>query len=99
MDGSMEAASLQRELAHVNEQCQVAHTMAMAWKRKYQLCEEARARLERRLTPKEQRRAQRRYEEKRRSRLPGWIADLVPEPDEVDDAESEDAGAPVALDG
>jgi hypothetical protein len=44
-----EIERLGRELAHVNEQCRVAHAMAMDYRTKYRACEKQRASLERKL--------------------------------------------------
>jgi hypothetical protein len=55
---------LARELAHVNQQCQVAHRMATAWRAKYRACEQERAYLAKKLAPKGAQEANRRHEEK-----------------------------------
>jgi hypothetical protein len=46
---SLEIARLRRELAHVHEQCRVAHALAMDYRAKYRACEKERASLERKL--------------------------------------------------
>jgi hypothetical protein len=55
-----EIADLRRELAHVDEQCRVAHAMAINYRDKYQASEKARASLERKLA---RRRAKERTDE------------------------------------
>jgi hypothetical protein len=44
-----ELERLKWELAHVNEQCQVAHAMAMSWRQRCQAAEEKCERLQRKL--------------------------------------------------
>jgi hypothetical protein len=57
-------ASLTLELAHVSEQCRMAHRMALAWKARCLTCEAELRRLEKRLTPKQVQAAQQRLEER-----------------------------------
>jgi hypothetical protein len=59
----LEIARLRRELAHANEQCRVAHAMAMDYRTKYRASEKERASLERKL---ERKRAKQKPPEPRR---------------------------------
>jgi hypothetical protein len=54
---------LQHEIAHLNEQCQTSHGMAMFYRAKYRACEVERARLAKQLTPKAAKDANTRHEE------------------------------------